>query len=69
RRRVDARLRAERRRAALVLQIHDELLLEAPPDELVDVERLVTDEMRGALPLAVPVEVAVHAGGTWAECE
>ncbi|MFM8292084.1 MAG: DNA polymerase I [Planctomycetia bacterium] len=67
--RVDARLRAERRRAALVLQIHDELLLEAPPDEVADVERLVTDEMRAALPLAVPVEVAVHAGGTWAECE
>jgi DNA polymerase-1 len=67
--RVDARLRAEGRRAALVLQIHDELLLETPPEELVDVERLVADEMRRAMDLAVPIEVAVHAGGTWAECE
>jgi DNA polymerase-1 len=67
--RVDARLRAERRRAALVLQIHDELLLESPPDEVADVERLVVEEMRAALPLAVPVEVSVQSGGTWAECE
>ena len=67
--RVDARLRAEGRRAALVLQIHDELLLEAPPDEVAAVERLVADEMRQAMALTVPIEVAVHAGGTWAECE
>jgi DNA polymerase-1 len=67
--RVDARLRAEGRRAALVLQIHDELLLETPSDEVADVERLVADEMRRAMDLAVPIEVAVHAGGTWAECE
>ena len=67
--RVDARLRAEGRRAALVLQIHDELLLEAPPEEVAAVERLVADEMRQAMALTVPIEVAVHAGGTWAECE
>jgi DNA polymerase-1 len=67
--RVDARLRDERRRAALVLQIHDELLLEAPADELPAVERLVVEEMRGALPLDVPVEVSVQSGATWAECE
>jgi DNA polymerase-1 len=67
--RVDARLRAERRRAALVLQIHDELLLESPPDEVAGVERLVMEEMRDALALEVPVEVSVASGATWAECE
>jgi len=67
--RVDTRLRVERRRAALVLQIHDELLLESPPEEVADVERLVVAEMRSALPLEVPVEVSVQAGSTWAECE
>jgi DNA polymerase-1 len=67
--RVAARLRAERRRAALVLQIHDELLLESPAEEVADVERLVAAEMQGALELSVPVEVSVHSGGTWAECE
>jgi DNA polymerase-1 len=67
--RVDARLRAEGRRAALVLQIHDELLLESPPDELPDIERLVAEEMRGAMTLEVPIEVSVQSGATWAECE
>ena len=67
--RVDARLRAEARRAALVLQIHDELLLEAPLDEVPDVERLVVEEMRSAMVLSVPIEVSVQAGVTWAECE
>ena len=67
--RVDARLRSERRRAALVLQIHDELLIESPADETPDVERLVIEEMRGALRLDVPVEVSAGSGGTWAECE
>ena len=67
--RVDARLRAEGRRAALVLQIHDELLLESPADELPAIEQLVAEEMRGALKLDVPVEVSVQSGSTWAECE
>jgi DNA polymerase-1 len=67
--RVDRRLRAEQRRAALVLQIHDELLLEAPPEEVAEVDRLVAEEMRSALVLEVPVEVSVASGGSWAECE
>ena len=50
-------------------QIHDELLLEAPADEVPAVERLVAEEMRAALPLEVPVEVSVQSGATWAECE
>ena len=67
--RVDARLRTEGRRAALVLQIHDELLLESPPEELSDIERLVAEEMQRAMTLEVPVEVSVQSGATWAECE
>ncbi|MFM1902879.1 MAG: polymerase [Planctomycetota bacterium] len=65
---VAAGLRREGLRAALVLQIHDELLLESPPDELAAVERLVETEMRGAMKLTVPLEVSVETGGTWAEC-
>jgi len=67
--RVDARLKAEQRRAALVLQIHDELLLETPADEQADVERLVAEEMKDAMTLSVPIDVSVHAGDTWAACE
>ena len=67
--RVDRRLRADRLAAALVLQIHDELLLECPADEVPAVARLVADEMRAAMSLEVALDVSVHAGGTWAECE
>ena len=67
--RVARRLAAEGLAAALVLQIHDELLLETPPAESPAVRELVLAEMRGAMPLDVPLEVSVHEGSTWAECE
>ena len=67
--RVSRRLSAEKRAAALVLQIHDELVLECPAAETSAVHELVLDEMRSALPLDVPLEVSVHEGATWAECE
>ncbi|MFM8734808.1 MAG: DNA polymerase I [Pirellulales bacterium] len=67
--RVDARLRGEGRKAAIVLQIHDELLLEAPAAEVEEVAAAVVEEMRGAMTLAVPIEVSVATGGTWAECD
>ena len=66
---VAAALEAARLEAALVLQIHDELLLEAPEAEVPEVERIVAAEMQGALLLDVPLEVSLHAGRTWAECE
>ena len=34
-----------------------------------DIERLVAEEMRGAMTLEVPIEVSVQSGATWAECE
>jgi DNA polymerase-1 len=67
--RVSRQLAAEKLTAALVLQIHDELVLECPAAETPAVRRLVLDEMRSALPLDVPLEVSVHEGETWAECE
>jgi DNA polymerase-1 len=67
--RVHRRLEAEERAAAIVLQIHDELLLEAPAVEVEAVSRLAAEEMRAALRLEVPLEVSVHTGATWAECE
>jgi DNA polymerase-1 len=67
--RVDRRLAAEGLAAAIVLQIHDELLLEVPPAEVSAGRRLVVAEMRGAMALEVPLEVSVHEGATWAECE
>jgi len=67
--RVSRRLGAERLAAALVLQIHDELLLEAPEAEVAAVTRLAVEEMQAALVLEVPLEVSVHTGATWGACE
>jgi DNA polymerase-1 len=67
--RVADRLRADRLQAAIVLQIHDELVLEAPEAEVAAVEPLVVAEMKEALTLTVPLEVSVSHGSTWAECK
>jgi len=62
---IHRRLKAEKLQARMLLQIHDELVLEAPPDELHAVAGLVREEMTGALKLEVPLEVDVAAGPNW----
>jgi len=65
--RVQAALVARGLRARMLLQVHDELLFEAPPDEVGAVEALAREIMASALPLKVPVVVDVKTGGDWAE--
>ncbi|WP_242395316.1 DNA polymerase I [Anaeromyxobacter oryzisoli] len=65
--RVHDALARERRAARLLLQVHDELVLEVPEGELEAVETLVRREMVAAASLAVPLEVEVGHGRSWAE--
>ncbi len=65
--RVHARLRAEHPRAAMLLQVHDELVLEVPEAELESVSALVKHEMEHALVLKVPLVVSTGSGRTWVE--
>jgi DNA polymerase I len=67
--RIHRRLRDEGRSAHLVLQVHDELLLEAPEAEVAAVKELVRDEMCGAYPLDPPLAVDVGAGPDWNEAK
>ncbi len=67
--RVHERLRTEGRRAQLVLQVHDELLLEAPEVETSAVKALVREEMVGAYPLDPPLAVDVGVGDSWADAK
>ncbi len=67
--RLHERLRNEGRAARLVLQVHDELLLEAPEAEVSAVKELVHDEMCGAYPLDPPLAVDVGAGADWNEAK
>ena len=59
--------RAVRKRtgARLLLQVHDELLLECPEGDVEDVTQLVRREMQGCYPLNVPLTVSVGTGRTW----
>jgi DNA polymerase I len=54
-------------RSRLLLQVHDELVLEVAPGEREAVERLVRREMGGAYPLRAPLDVSVGVGRTWQE--
>ena len=65
---VDARLRAEGLEARLVLQVHDELIVECPEGETEQVKALLQEEMEGVAALAVPLKADANAGRTWAEC-
>jgi DNA polymerase I len=66
---IHERLREEGRGARLVLQVHDELLVEAPDAEVSAVKGLLRDEMCGAYPLDPPLAVDVGAGDTWADAK
>ncbi len=63
--RVAARLRAESLEARLLLQVHDELVLEAPEAELEAVHKLLEEEMMAAAELDLPLLVEVHEGENW----
>ena len=62
---VEAALRDQGLRARLLLQVHDELVLDVPDDERTQVERLLKDAMVGAAELKVPLEVSMGSGPNW----
>ena len=57
----------EGRQSKMLLQVHDELVLEAPPDEVAIVGPMLVAQMKKAAVLAVPLEVDLGEGETWAE--
>ena len=67
--RVAARLKAEGLRARLVLQVHDELIVECPQEETEQVKALLTQEMEGAGQFSVPLVAEAGAGHSWAQAK
>ena len=65
--RVRNRLKAEGLEGKLVLQVHDELIVECPEGEAERVCKLVEEEMEGVAALSVPLLAETHAGTSWAE--
>ena len=64
--RLDRQLRAEGLRARLILQVHDEVVVEAPHEEKERVEAVILDALTNAASLTVPLEVTLHWGENWA---
>jgi DNA polymerase-1 len=64
---IHRRLHEEGLEAAMLLQIHDELVFEVAPADIDKLAQLVQHEMRSVLPLRVPLKVAVKSGKNWAE--
>ena len=67
--RVAARLKAEGLQARLVLQVHDELIVECPQEETEQVKALLTQEMEGAGQFSVPLVAEAGAGHSWAQAK
>ena len=63
--RVENRLEKENLRARLILQVHDELIVEAPEEEAQQVAALLKEEMESAVQLSVPMVADANIGKTW----
>lgn len=63
--RVYRRLKAELPEARLILQVHDELIVEAPESQAEQAARILTEEMQGAVKLTVPLTADAKEGKTW----
>jgi len=66
---IDRRMAAEKFESKMILQVHDELLFEAPVKERGALEKLVREEMEGVHKLAVPVVVEIGAGPNWRDLD
>ena len=67
--RVERRLAREGLAAQLIMQVHDELIVECPEEEKEKVEHLLTEEMSGVVQLSVPLPAEAHSGKTWLEAK
>lgn len=67
--RVWRRLAKENLKSRLILQIHDELLIETAPGEEEEVARILTEEMKAAASLSVTLETDLHTGTDWYEAK
>lgn len=62
-----AALRHRELESRMLLQVHDELILECPPHEVETVSALVRQIMTNAVTLSIPLQVSVETGASWGE--
>ena len=67
--RVHRRLKEEQLKSRLILQVHDELLIETAKEEVEIVSQILEEEMKGAADLSVSLEIDMHTGKNWYEAK
>ena len=66
---LDMRLAEEKLESRIVLQVHDEVILECPLEEISEAQSLTIDTMGEAFDLLVPLEVNISSGQSWADAK
>ncbi|MBI3465227.1 MAG: DNA polymerase I, partial [Planctomycetes bacterium] len=66
---IHRRLQADGFRGRMLLQIHDELVFEVPPEESLRLAAMVEERMSSALPLEVPITVDLACGPNWLDVQ
>ncbi len=66
---VSEKLKENGLRSRLILQVHDELLVETHKEEIDIVKKILKDEMENAVKMSVPMDVDVHSGRNWLEAK
>jgi DNA polymerase-1 len=64
---IPSAIKAAGLKAKMLLQVHDELVLECPKNELEKTARLVQETMTNAYPMSIPLETEARAGVSWGE--
>ena len=67
--RLDSALDEAALESRVVLQVHDEVILEVPPSEKDEAKQVVIDALSNAFDLAVPLEINMSFGATWADAK
>jgi DNA polymerase-1 len=65
---IDQAIDQKKLKGSMILQIHDELIFEVPPEETAIFKHLVKEKMENVFSLEVPIEVHISVGKNWAEC-
>lgn len=61
-------LKEQNLKSQLIMQVHDELIIDAPQDEISIVAKILKDNMQNAVKLSVPLTVDVNSGNNWCDC-
>ena len=66
---ISKELKIQQMKSLLVAQVHDELIFDVAPGELMEIQSIVVKLMKSAMNLKIPLEVEIKSGPTWGDME